>query len=109
MSSRPSTKSNVALKKTLIEIAEILGAEILGDPDAVITGVSAIKTADAGDITFAKNAKYASMIARCNATAVVVDREVFVPETKCAVLRVDDPARALDEIAGLFTPPPARI
>ena len=49
------------MKKTLSEIAEIIGGHVDGNPDTIITGVSGIKEAASGDITFVANPKYASL------------------------------------------------
>ncbi len=39
-------------------LAEIIDAEIIGDKNIVIKGISDIETAEKGDITFLSNIKY---------------------------------------------------
>ncbi|MDP2938459.1 MAG: LpxD N-terminal domain-containing protein, partial [Candidatus Omnitrophota bacterium] len=46
------------MHKTLEEIAELIDGEVVGNGSIVITGVSGIKEAGDGDITFVANPKY---------------------------------------------------
>ena len=43
------------MHKTLAEVAEYLGGDIVGDAGTIITGVCGIKEAEPGDITFVAN------------------------------------------------------
>ncbi|MBM4312056.1 MAG: UDP-3-O-(3-hydroxymyristoyl)glucosamine N-acyltransferase, partial [Deltaproteobacteria bacterium] len=47
---------------TLKEVALILGGEIDGDENTVISGLAGIERAGPGDITFVANPKYARYI-----------------------------------------------
>jgi UDP-3-O-[3-hydroxymyristoyl] glucosamine N-acyltransferase len=49
------------MHKTLKEIAKLIDGKVVGDEDILITGVSGIKEAAEGDITFLANPKYSSI------------------------------------------------
>lgn len=59
------------MKMTLSEIAEVVGGKIQGDPNTVITGVSGIKEAREGDITFVANPKYTCLMKSTKAAAII--------------------------------------
>ena len=65
----------------LCEIAEKLGAELVGDGQLEISGVAGLREAAAGDISFNANPKYAALVAKTGASAVIVpqDWERFDP------------------------------
>ena len=56
-------------------LAEIIGAEIIGDKNIVIKGISDIETAEKGDITFLSNIKYRKYLDSTKASAIIVDEE----------------------------------
>ncbi|MFH0948358.1 MAG: UDP-3-O-(3-hydroxymyristoyl)glucosamine N-acyltransferase [Elusimicrobiota bacterium] len=60
------------MKKTLKEITEITGGEILGDENTIITNVAGITDAKEGDITFVSNPKYEQYIGSTNASAIII-------------------------------------
>ena len=60
---------------TLGELAKLSGAQLVGDPDCLITGVSTLKNARPGDIAFLSNRHYAQYLADTNASAVILSRE----------------------------------
>ncbi|MFA4842735.1 MAG: LpxD N-terminal domain-containing protein, partial [Candidatus Omnitrophota bacterium] len=59
------------MRKTLKEIALFVGGEVVGDGSIVISGISGIKEAKAGDITFLANPKYLSLMENTAASAVI--------------------------------------
>ena len=59
---------------TLGEIAELVNGELVGDPAVVINGISGIKEAKKGDITFLANPKYQGLMKATKASAVRGER-----------------------------------
>jgi UDP-3-O-[3-hydroxymyristoyl] glucosamine N-acyltransferase len=88
----------------LADLAQHLGATLVGDPSAQITGVAAIDTASPGDLTFVANPKYASQARTTNATAVLVEPDFT--EISAATLRIDNPYLAFARAIELFYQPP---
>ncbi|GHV34034.1 UDP-3-O-acylglucosamine N-acyltransferase [Bacteroidia bacterium] len=61
------------------QIAEILNAEIVGNPDAVISKLCKIEEGENEGLTFLANPKYTQYLYDSKATAVIVPKD-FVPE-----------------------------
>ena len=58
--------------QTLAQLAQIIKAELLGDPQAVVRRAQSFELAEAGDITFATDAAYRARINESRATAIIV-------------------------------------
>jgi len=67
------------MKVSLAQLAELVGAEIKGDPQVEIQQVYPIDLAQEGDITFVANPKYLSKLGDCRASAVIVAPGVDLP------------------------------
>ena len=89
----------------LADLAQHLGATLVGDSSAHITGVAAIDNASPGDLTFVANPKYASQARTTKATAVLV--EPGFTEISAATLRISNPYLAFAHAIELFYQPPA--
>lgn len=91
------------MRNTLGEIAKLIDGEIVGNPDIVITGVSGIKEAGLGDITFIDNSRYAHLISQTNASAVIVSYG-FISNAEKPVIRAKNPSLAFQKVISLFFP-----
>lgn len=60
---------------SLGEIAELIQAELVGDPDCKINGVGTLKSAGPGQLSFFTNRRYFSYLKSTRASAVVLARE----------------------------------
>jgi UDP-3-O-[3-hydroxymyristoyl] glucosamine N-acyltransferase len=86
----------------LADLAERLGGVLIGDSEAVITGVAGIREASEGDLTFLASPRYAVYADQTKATAILVAngaRGINKP-----VIQIDDPYAAFLEAAKLFRP-----
>jgi len=90
------------MRKTLKEIARLIEGEVIGDDSIVITGVSGIKEACEGDITFLANPKYFPLIDKTHASAIITSREV--DKTDKPIIRTDNPSLAFTKIISSFMP-----
>lgn len=90
---------------TVAEVAGRLGASFDGDGSLVITGVSGLREAQPGDISFLASPRYAAYLKNTASTAVVVQSQ-FDGSSSKALIRVENPSEAFQEIAGWFGPPP---
>ena len=90
---------------TLKEIAETLGANLIGNPDEEITGINGIMEAGKGELTFLANPKYKEHLPLCQASAIIVNREVHVEGVN--LLQVDNPRMGYSRVIGLMYPPKA--
>ncbi|MDD5006196.1 MAG: UDP-3-O-(3-hydroxymyristoyl)glucosamine N-acyltransferase [Candidatus Omnitrophica bacterium] len=91
------------MKKLLREIADLLGAEVIGDPDVVITGVASVKEAKKGDITFISNPKYLPFINETKASAVIASAKI--EGFSRPVVKTNNPSLAFAKVVSLFNPP----
>jgi len=90
------------MQKTLKEIAELINGEVVGDDDIVITGISGIKEADEGDITFVANPKYFPLIEKTRASAIITSREIKTAPKP--IIRTDNPSLAFAKIVSSIVP-----
>lgn len=85
------------MKVKLARLAELVDGEILGNPDTVIEGIASIEDAEATQITFLANKKYARQLENTRAGAVIVD--LSWRHLKKNLLVCKDPYLALAKIA----------
>lgn len=90
------------MKFILKEIASLIDAELVGDPDIVITGISGIKEAKKGDITFLANSKYVCLMEATKASAVITSTDIS--DSSIPLLRTDNPSLAFARVVNLVVP-----
>ena len=89
---------------TLLELANKIGGDVIGDGACVITHVAAIQQADKGAISYVCSVKYQKYLAQTTATAVIVTQELAVGLTVSALI-VKNPRAAHARITALLHPP----
>ena len=87
------------------EFAEVVSGEITGDPEKEITGVSGIRQAKSGDITFVSSAQYIKYLAGSEASCVIV--KDVIPNLSIPQIRVINPHYAFARALECFYPKPA--
>lgn len=90
------------------DIARLVGGELAGDPDAVVSGVAGIREAGPGDVTFLSSPKYRAALANTRAAVIIAGRDVPV-NIERTVIRVDDPVAAFTTVVQHFMPPPLTV
>ena len=90
------------MQMTVREIADFLEGEVLGDGKIIIRGVSGIKEAREGEITFLANLRYNHLISQTNASAIITSPEISF--TSKPLVRVDNPSLAFAKIVNKFHP-----
>ena len=75
---------------TLEEIAQLIGAKMVGDKTHLVTGINEIHMVENGDLVFVDFQKYYSKAINSAATTILIDKEVDCPEGK-ALLISDHP------------------
>ena len=101
------TSSNNSPGFTLAELAARVGAELVGDPDVVITRGAPIENAGTGEISFVANKSYQKHIATTKASALVLD-----PTVECAripTLRHHNPYLTFARIIDILYPQVRRV
>jgi UDP-3-O-[3-hydroxymyristoyl] glucosamine N-acyltransferase len=77
---------------TTLEIAKLIGGQVVGDEKAVLKNFAMIETAQPGDLTFAENEEFFSRAEQSAATAIITDKRfssdkktlIHVPNTRVA-------------------------
>jgi UDP-3-O-[3-hydroxymyristoyl] glucosamine N-acyltransferase len=92
------------MRFTAAEIAQLLDAHVIGDPNLVITGFAPADRAQPGDLTFAENENYFARADQSAASAVIVDGP-FASARK-VLIRVANARIAFAKVMHLFFPEP---
>ena len=92
---------------SIAHIAEKLKCKIIaGDPELEISGISSLKEAQKGYISFVGNKKYASQVKDSAASAVLVDREFNLSDAAGKTVVVcENPNMAFAAVINMFAPP----
>jgi UDP-3-O-[3-hydroxymyristoyl] glucosamine N-acyltransferase len=88
---------------TVREIAEVAGAEIIGDPEFTVTGINEIHMVEKGDITFVDHPKYYDKVLRSAASVVLINKKDEAPRGK-TLLYCQDPFTAYVTLVKRFRP-----
>ena len=95
----------------LRELNEALGGRLLGDGDLEVHRIKTLDEAEAGDLSFLTNPKYAPAARTCKATCILVT-EAFAAhhahELPCAVIALENPYLAFAQVLNIFHPPKTR-
>jgi UDP-3-O-[3-hydroxymyristoyl] glucosamine N-acyltransferase len=91
----------------LAELADRLGATLVGDPDAEVSSAAGLEGAERGQLTFVANPKYTPLARTTRATAVLV--EPGFETIAAATLRIVNPYLAFARALELFYRPPVYL
>src|SRR5689334_9521515 len=86
------------------EIAQHLGAEVIGDPTLILKGFAPADRAQPGDLTFAENESYFARAEQSAAAAIIVDGAFS--STRKVLIRVPNARIAFAKVLPLFFPEP---
>src|SRR5437879_3273940 len=89
---------------TVAQIAEQLGAEVIGDASVKLTGLAPAQLARTGELTFAENETYFAEADKSQAAAILVAGP-FAAASNKVLLRVANPRVAMARVLPLFFPP----
>ncbi len=88
---------------TLASIAEMVNGRVIGDPNALVTGINEIHRVESGDLTFVDHPKYYDKALQSAATFVLINKEVEAPAGKGLIFS-DDPFRDYVYLTRKFMP-----
>ena len=87
----------------LADIAILINAELIGNPNAFTTGINEIHKIEKGDLVFVDHPKYYDKCIQSEASFIIINKKVDFPEDK-ALLIVEDPFEAYLTIVNHFQP-----
>lgn len=88
----------------LARLAQLVEAEVAGDPGLVIRRAQSFDTAVEGDITYAATSNYLERLNSTDASAVIVSQ--LIPEANKALLLVSNPKLAFAKVLQLLSSKP---
>lgn len=88
---------------TLIEIAQLLDVEFIGEENFEILGMNEIHVVEKGDIVFVDHPKYYQKALDSAATTILINKKVDCPDGK-ALLISDDPFKDFNFLTTHFRP-----
>jgi UDP-3-O-[3-hydroxymyristoyl] glucosamine N-acyltransferase len=88
---------------SIIEIASMIGAEVIGNKEGVATGINEIHKVEEGDLVFVDHPKYYQKCINSAATYIIINQKTEFPAHK-ALLLVDQPFEAYLTIVQHFRP-----
>ncbi len=84
-------------------IAQLIGAEIIGNINGNARGINEIHKVSTGDLVFVDHPKYYDKCINSAATFIIINKQTECPEGK-ALLIVDDPFEAYLKIVNFYRP-----
>jgi UDP-3-O-[3-hydroxymyristoyl] glucosamine N-acyltransferase len=87
----------------LSTIAQLIGAELIGNKEGVATGINEIHKVREGDIVFVDHPKYYDKCIQSDASFIIINKKLDVPGGK-ALLVVDDPFEAYQKLVRFYRP-----
>ncbi|MFP4472848.1 MAG: UDP-3-O-(3-hydroxymyristoyl)glucosamine N-acyltransferase [Candidatus Omnitrophota bacterium] len=88
------------MRKTVNEIAEFIGGELVGSGQGEVSGFAGLKEASPRDVSFLANPKYSPLLKETRAAAVIVGKDVAAEGL--TLIRVPDPSRAFSRALELY-------
>ena len=88
---------------SLLWIAELIQAKLVGNTQELVTGINEIHKVEKGDLVFVDHPKYYDKCLNSAASFIIINKETNVPEGK-ALLIVENPFEAYCKIANYFRP-----
>lgn len=85
------------------ELAERLGAQLLGNSELLATGINEVHHVNPGDITFVDFHKYYQKALSSAASVILIDKAAEVPEGK-ALLVLEEPFKAYNQLVWEYLP-----
>lgn len=89
--------------KPLHEIAGILNAKFIGDPNHLVTGFNEIHRVTSGDCVFVDHPKYYNKALQSAASTIIINKEVVCPDGKALIIHTE-PFTAFNTLTNYFSP-----
>ena len=83
-------------------LAELVGGEVIGDGEALVSNIANIAQAKTGDISFLNSDQYVAFLDNTTASAVILN-EKYARDCNAALIVVNDPYLAYAKIATYLT------
>ena len=85
------------------ELADIINGKVIGDSNALVTGLNELHVVRSGDISFVDHPKYYNKVLESAATFIIINKEVVAPKGKSLIFH-DAPMDAFNKLIAYFRP-----
>ncbi len=94
------------VRKTIADIASIIGGEVVGDTSVIVSRLQRIEFAVEGDVSFLSSRKYSKFLDTTACSCLIVPQDFQIPaETKISTfIRSDNPYSAFVRLLRVFVP-----
>ncbi|GMR04371.1 MAG: UDP-3-O-(3-hydroxymyristoyl)glucosamine N-acyltransferase [Thermodesulfobacteriota bacterium] len=101
-------ESEGPVKRTVKELAGLLGCSFSGDGSSVVSGVAPLEEAGPGDVTFVSDRRNLKLLGKTNATAVIMKDSDFFRKAGAGftLILAGNPQLAFGEAVKIFRPAP---
>lgn len=97
------------MKYTALQIAEIIGGKVEGNPDETVSGISRIEEGSPGSLSFLANPKYKNFLYTTLASVIIVSNDLVLEKpVNSSLIRVKDPYRSLAKLLSMLEQLPDR-
>ena len=96
------------MQRTAREIARIVGGTVSGDADRLVTGLSGIREATPGDLSFVASPKYLGAVKTTRASVLIVPRDLELPFGG-TLIQVENPTEAFGKLIDQVAPKPIQF
>lgn len=93
-------------QKTIGDIARFIDGKVIGDSSIIITGISGIKEAEEGDITFLANDRYLPLVNQTRASCIITSHDVKIAPKP--IIQTANPSLAFAKVVAFFSPDSTR-
>lgn len=93
----------MSVSRTALEIATLLGGQLHGDSQVIISSAAALQSAGPGSVAFAEGTKQRAEL-RASAASLVLLPEALLPDCPGNALVVSDPRRAFAQLLRVMYP-----
>jgi UDP-3-O-[3-hydroxymyristoyl] glucosamine N-acyltransferase len=84
-------------------VAQLIGAELIGNTNAVVKGINEIHKVEPGDLVFVDHPRYYEKCLESAADFIIINKKIECPQNKTLLL-VDDPFEAYQKIVRHYRP-----
>jgi len=91
------------MQVSLAQIAALVQGSLIGNSEAMVSGVAPFEHAGSRDVTVAGSAKFIKKISGCNAAAIIVPPNIQA--AGCNLIQVQNPMVAFAKVLQFFHPP----
>ena len=94
------------MKRTVKEVAELVGAKLVGDGNVELTGIASLQSASTGDLVFVEEEKHFQTALKSRASAVIAGN--FATTASKPLIIADQPRLAFARAARFLCLPDKR-